>query len=114
MITEHEIKAFEAQVAADALKAFKDLLDTYKKQREVVANLESKLESFKESLQKHADDAHYRINWQSLVVTSYKKVGDCKRCKRTNIGLIDYSGHEHWVCEGCYDRLNDQFDDEYK
>ena len=38
--------------------------------------------------------------------------GTCKRCGR-NRATKDYNGHKHYVCDHCYDMLNDEFDDFY-
>lgn len=36
------------------------------------------------------------------------EVGCCKGATK------DYNGHNHFVCDSCYDHLNNEFDEEYK
>lgn len=36
----------------------------------------------------------------------------CKECNRHQ-AVKDYNGHQHWVCEKCYDSLSREFDREY-
>jgi hypothetical protein len=38
--------------------------------------------------------------------------GDCIECKQ-DPATNDYNGHGHYVCDHCYKRLNDYFDEEY-
>ena len=39
-------------------------------------------------------------------------LGKCKECN-FRLPLRDYNGHGHMVCEGCYQRLSDYFDEEF-
>ena len=39
--------------------------------------------------------------------------GTCLECKRSR-ATHDYNGHQHYVCEPCYDSLNREFDEEYR
>ncbi len=40
-------------------------------------------------------------------------LGICKECK-TRPAVIDYNGHQHFVCKLCDDSLNRAFDNEYQ
>ena len=39
--------------------------------------------------------------------------GKCKKCE-TRFATTDYNGHGYFVCEKCDDRLNYEFDNEYR
>lgn len=114
MITEKQINTFEQKAKDDTLNAFKDLLETYRSQRDIVYGLKVKLDALRKNLEIYAEQSFYRVNWDDLTVKHYLKEGSCSRCSKQPVGLIDYNGHGHWVCESCFDRLNDEFDEEYK
>lgn len=40
--------------------------------------------------------------------------GICKERNCNEPATKDYNGHEHWVCNYHYDKLNDEFDEEYR
>lgn len=40
--------------------------------------------------------------------------GICKERNCNEPATKDYNGHEHWVCDYHYDKLNDEFDEEYR
>lgn len=40
--------------------------------------------------------------------------GICKERNCKEPATKDYNGHEHWVCDYHYDKLNDEFDEEYR
>ena len=111
---ESQVINFEKKIQDDTLKAFNDLLDTYRTQKAVVDELTSKLNAFKVNLESYAKAAHYQVNWESITATKFNKVGECMSCKQKNVGLVDYNGHGHWVCEICDRCLNNEFEDEYK
>jgi hypothetical protein len=39
-------------------------------------------------------------------------MGICKKCEKEP-AIKDYNGHGHYVCDVCYNRLNDYFEQEY-
>ena len=40
-------------------------------------------------------------------------LGTCQECKKET-ATKDYNGHKYYVCDKCYDKLNDAFDEEYR
>ncbi len=48
------------------------------------------------------------------VVADVSDRGICKEKNCEKKAIIDYNGHGHWVCRYHYDKLNDQFDEEYR
>lgn len=40
--------------------------------------------------------------------------GLCKEKNCKNYATKDYNGHDHWVCDYHYTKLNDDFDEEYR
>jgi hypothetical protein len=114
MITESQLDAFEKKTKSDALKAFNDLLETYKAQKGIVDGLSSKLHELKARIEGYAHMAHYQIDWEKLTATEFQNIGDCMSCKQKNVGRVDYNGHGHWVCEPCDRSLNNEFENEYQ
>jgi hypothetical protein len=117
MITEEQIKQFENKIDEDKLTAFKHLLNTYREQRNTVRNLQNDVDSYKKSLEKYATDAHYRVDWTTLEVRPFKRIGECKKCNAKNVGLVNYNSNipeGWWVCERCDRVLDNEFEDEYK
>lgn len=49
-------------------------------------------------------------NAEAVAVTH----GICKERSCNEPATKDYNGHEHWVCDYHYDKLNDEFDEEYR
>jgi hypothetical protein len=40
--------------------------------------------------------------------------GLCKEKNCENYATKDYNGHDHWVCDYHYNKLNDDFDEDYR
>lgn len=54
-------------------------------------------------------------SWNELIEHTKNDtgLGMCKRCTK-KFATKDYNGHEHYVCDNCYDLLEWEFEDEYK
>jgi hypothetical protein len=113
MITEKQIKEFEQKAKDDALQAFNNMLSSYQEQVRHFSEIKSNVDKQKKVLSQWADEAHYRIDWNKYTATHHHTIGKCKRCGTENIGLLKYND-DYLVCESCFDRLSDEFDDEYK
>lgn len=46
-------------------------------------------------------------------VNDDKGLGMCKRCNK-EFAVKDYNGHQYYCCQHCYDKLSDEFDEDYK
>lgn len=42
------------------------------------------------------------------------QLDNCKECKRPSSILHDYNGHGHYVCIGCLETLEKEFEEEYR
>lgn len=114
MITEQQIKQYEQKAKDDALKAFCELLMSFKEQTEHARKINQDIKKQKGLLSEWAKKANYKVDWDKFSAKHFEKVGTCTRCGDENIGLLAYNDHGCNVCELCYDRLNDEFDEEYK
>lgn len=114
MITEEQVNAFEQKAKEDALKAFNDMLASFKVQSDQANEIQKNVDAYKKTLSEWAEKAHYRVDWYKYSAKLFAQIGDCKECGKKNVGLLKYNDHGHNVCERCFDRLCDQFDDEYK
>ena len=55
-------------------------------------------------------------NKQSLIhdVSSSADLGNCLENNCKEKATKDYNGHEHYVCDYHYEKLNDEFDEDYR
>lgn len=56
------------------------------------------------------------VNMQGTPI-NHKCIEDHGICMESNCdkpATKDYNGHGHWVCDRHYDKLNDEFDEEYR
>jgi hypothetical protein len=111
---EKQVDAFNDKVKADSLKAFNDILSTFKVQNEHVKKLNADIDKQKKLLTKWAEEAHYQVNWDKFTASVFQSVGKCLRCSQENVGLVDYNGHNYMVCETCDRILENEFDEDYK
>ena|ERR1035437_3380053 len=58
---------------------------------------------------------YFKISFEKEEIVDIDKgLGICveKGCKK--FATKDYNGHKHYVCDSCYEHLNNEFDEEYK
>ena len=114
MITEKQVNELEQKAKDDALNAFNDLLASYKNQAAQAKEIADNVDKYKKLLSEWAEKAHYRVDWHLLKASHFALVGECKHCHKFNVGLLKYNYDGYNVCEHCFDKLCDEFDDEYK
>lgn len=111
---EKQVSNFEQKVKDDSLKAFTDILASFKIQTEQARKIADDVKKQRGILANWAEKAHYRVNWDKFTVVPFDMVGDCKRCSKKNVGLIAYNDHGCNVCESCNESLEREFEDEYR
>lgn len=72
--------------------------EQYKEAKKIVEQYEQQLNILAVSSSADVDKGH----------------GLCKEKNCNSYATKDYNGHEHWVCDYHYNRLNNEFDEEYR
>lgn len=50
----------------------------------------------------------------SVYTTSWNELGICVEKGCCKGATQDYNGHKHYVCDSCYEHLNNEFEEDYK
>jgi hypothetical protein len=69
MITEQQVNEFEQKAKDDALKAFNDMLATFKSQSEHIRDLNDKLFRQRALMNEWAREAGYDIDWNNFTAS---------------------------------------------
>jgi len=80
---------------------------------ELVDKIQSLNNQLEEATQTIID---YEVEVQQLTKEN-ERLKEGMKCKEKNckdLAIKDYNGHQYWVCNRHFDKLNDEFDEEYK